>query len=468
MDGGSIMPVVAGEVAATVALEPSGTDVTGLLLKVLLLVVLIAINAFFAASEIAVISVNEGRVRKLAEDGNKKASRLLKLTSNTGSFLSTIQVAITLSGLLASASAAQSFVDPVANIFCSPISPSRGAVEAVVLIAITLLLSFFTLVFGELVPKRVAMQKPEKTALAISGFITFCSKIFAPFVWLLTKSTNGILRIFGVDPNRTGDEVTEEEIRFMVEEGEEAGVVEESEKQMIENVFELNDIRISEIMTHRTEVVAIPVDEDINEAVAIAIEQGYSRIPVYEDTIDDIIGMLYVKDLLKFVTGKVPKDFDIKTILRPVYFVPDTNTADEVLRELQKRRQHIAIVLDEYGGTAGLITMENLLEAIVGNIQDEYDNEDEDIVKLDENVFIIDGSSDLEEVSESIDCKLPEGEYSTLAGMLIDKLDRVPEDGETPVVEFDKMRFEILKVEDHRIVSVKIIKEDGENSADSE
>lgn len=451
------MPVVTGGAAVAAVNNSTDVDTMGIVLKILLLLVLIAVNAFFAASEIAVISVNEGRIRKLSEEGNKKATKLMKLTSNTGAFLSTIQVAVTLSGLLASASAAQSFVAPVANIFCNPASASRGPVEAVVLIAITLILSFFTLVFGELVPKRVAMQKPEKTALAITGFINVFAKVFAPFVWLLTKTTNGVLRLFGVDPNHTGDEVTEEEIRIMVEEGEEAGVVDESEKQMIDNVFELNDIRIREIMTHRTEICAISVEDDINDAVELAIEQGYSRIPVYEDTIDDIIGMIYVKDLLKFVTGKVPKDFDIKSILRSVYFVPDTNTADEVLRELQKRRQHIAIVLDEYGGTAGLITMENLLEAIVGSIQDEYDDEDEEIVKVDENVFDIDGSSDIQEVSESIGCVLPEGEYSTLAGMLIDKLDRVPEDGETPVVEFDGMRFEILKVEDHRIVNVRII-----------
>ena len=458
MDGGSIMPVLTGTTGVPLSGASGGGTATGILLRILLLIVLIAINAFFAASEIAVISVSEGKVRKQAEDGSKKAKRLVKFLDNPAKFLATIQVGVTLAGLMASASAAKSFVTPVSNLFCDPASASRGAVEVIVLIALTLILSFMMLVFGELVPKRIAMQKAEKMALAVTGVVTGISKLFAPFVWLLTKTTNGVLRLCGVDPNRNSEEVTEEEIRIMVEEGEEAGVVEQSEKEMIDNVFELNDIHVSEIMTHRTEIEAISVEDGIDEAVEIAIKEGYSRIPVYEDTIDDIIGVLNVKDLLKFVTKNAPKNFNIKTILRPVYFVPDTNTADEVLRELQARRQHIAVVLDEYGGTAGIVTMEDLLEAIVGNIQDEYDHEDEEIVKVDESVFVIDGASDLEEVSESIGVDLPEGEYSTVGGMIIDRLDRVPEDGETPVVEFDGLRFEVLKVEDHRIQSVRIIK----------
>ncbi len=467
MDGGSIMPVLAGTSAADAASQVSdGGDLTGILLRILLLIVLIAVNAFFAATEIAVISVSEGKVRKMAEEGGRKAKRLLKFIDNPAKFLATIQVGVTFAGLMASASAAKSFVTPVSNLFCEPSSASRGAVEVAVLIGLTLLLSFLMLVFGELVPKRIAMQKSEKLALAVSGVVTGISKIFAPFVWLLTKTTNGVLRVCGIDPNLNSEEVTEEEIRIMVEEGEEAGVVEQSEKEMIDNVFELNDIRVSEIMTHRTEIEAISVEDGIDEAVDIAIKEGYSRIPVYDDTIDDIIGVLYVKDLLKFVTKNAPKNFNIKTILRPVYFVPDTNTVSEVLRELQSRRQHIAVVLDEYGGTAGIVTMEDLLEAIVGSIQDEYDNEDEEIVKVDESVFVIDGASDLEEVSESIGVELPEGEYSTVGGMLIDRLDRVPDDGETPVVEFDGLRFEVLKIEDHRIQSVRITKlPEGEEAA---
>ena len=463
MDGGSIMPVLAGGNAANAAAQVSGGDTTtGIVLRILLLIALIAVNAFFAASEIAVISVSEGKMRKQAEEGSKRAKRLVKFLDNPAKFLATIQVGVTLAGLMASASAAKSFVTPVSDLFCDAASASRGAVEVIVLVAITLLLSFMMLVFGELVPKRIAMQKSEKLALAVTGVVTGISKIFAPFVWLLTKTTNGVLRLCGVDPNRNSEEVTEEEIRIMVEEGEEAGVVEQSEKEMIDNVFELNDIRVSEIMTHRTGIEAISVKDGIDEAVEIAIKEGYSRIPVYEDTIDDIIGVLYVKDLLKFVTKNAPKNFNIKTLLRPVYFVPDTNTVSEVLRELQTRRQHIAVVLDEYGGTAGIVTMEDLLEAIVGNIQDEYDHEDEEIVKVDESVFVIDGASDLEEVSESIGVELPEGEYATVGGMIIDRLDRVPEDGETPVVEFDGLRFEVLKVEDHRIQSVRITKLPGD------
>ena len=286
------MPVLAGASAVDTASQVSEDgELTGILLRILLLIVLIAVNAFFAASEIAVISVSEGKIRKMAEDGGKKAKRLMKLIDNPAKFLATIQVGVTFAGLMASASAAKSFVAPVSNLFSDPASASRGAVEVAVLIVLTLLLSFMMLVFGELVPKRIAMQKSEKLALAVSGFVTGISKIFAPFVWLLTKTTNGVLRLFGVDPTLNSEEVTEEEIRIMVEEGEEAGVVEQSEKEMIDNVFELNDIRVSEIMTHRTEIEAISVEDGIDEAVGIAIKEGYSRIPVYEDTIDDIIGV---------------------------------------------------------------------------------------------------------------------------------------------------------------------------------
>lgn len=460
------MPVMAGAAGILSAPDETTGGLTSVLLKILLLIVLIAINAFFAASEIAVISVSEGKMKRQAEEGSRKAAKLMKLIGNPGKFLATIQVGVTLAGLLASASAAKSFVAPVSDLICDAASASRGAVEAVVLVVITMLLSFMMLVFGELVPKRIAMQKAEKVALSVTGIVVGIATVFAPFVWLLTKTTNGVLRLFGIDPNRNEEEVTEEEIRIMVEEGEEAGVVEESEKQMIDNVFELNDIRVSEIMTHRTELAAISADDTLDEAVRIATEEGYSRIPVYEETVDNIIGVLYVKDLLKFVTKNAPKDFDIKTILRPVYFVPDTNTADEVLAELQSRRQHFAVVLDEYGGTAGIVTMEDLLEAIVGSIQDEYDDEDEEIIKVDESVFVIDGASDLEEVSESIGVELPEGEYSTVGGMIIDRLDRVPDDGETPSVEFDGLRFDVLKIEDHRIQSVRITKLDATEAAD--
>ena len=460
------MPVMAGAAGILSAPDETTGGLTSVLLKILLLIVLIAINAFFAASEIAVISVSEGKMKRQAEEGSRKAAKLMKLIGNPGKFLATIQVGVTLAGLLASASAAKSFVAPVSDLICDAASASRGAVEAVVLVVITMLLSFMMLVFGELVPKRIAMQKAEKVALSVTGIVVGIATVFAPFVWLLTKTTNGVLRLFGIDPNRNEEEVTEEEIRIMVEEGEEAGVVEESEKQMIDNVFELNDIRVSEIMTHRTELAAISADDTLDEAVRIATEEGYSRIPIYEETVDNIIGVLYVKDLLKFVTKNAPKDFDIKTILRPVYFVPDTNTADEVLAELQSRRQHFAVVLDEYGGTAGIVTMEDLLEAIVGSIQDEYDDEDEEIIKVDESVFVIDGASDLEEVSESIGVELPEGEYSTVGGMIIDRLDRVPDDGETPSVEFDGLRFDVLKIEDHRIQSVRITKLDATEAAD--
>lgn len=460
------MPVMAGAAGILSAPDETTGGLTSVLLKILLLIVLIAINAFFAASEIAVISVSEGKMKRQAEEGSRKAAKLMKLIGNPGKFLATIQVGVTLAGLLASASAAKSFVAPVSDLICDAASASRGAVEAVVLVVITMLLSFMMLVFGELVPKRIAMQKAEKVALSVTGIVVGIATVFAPFVWLLTKTTNGVLRLFGIDPNRNEEEVTEEEIRIMVEEGEEAGVVEESEKQMIDNVFELNDIRVSEIMTHRTELAAISADDTLDEAVRIATEEGYSRIPVYEETVDNIIGVLYVKDLLKFVTKNAPKDFDIKTILRPVYFVPDTNTADEVLAELQSRRRHFAVVLDEYGGTAGIVTMEDLLEAIVGSIQDEYDDEDEEIIKVDESVFVIDGASDLEEVSESIGVELPEGEYSTVGGMIIDRLDRVPDDGETPSVEFDGLRFDVLKIEDHRIQSVRITKLDATEAAD--
>ncbi|MBP0990408.1 MAG: HlyC/CorC family transporter [Oscillospiraceae bacterium] len=440
--------------AANAATEQAGGS--SIFLKIVILIVLILLNAFFAMSEIAIITLNDNKLKKQTEEGNKKAIRASKLTADPSRFLATIQIGVTLSGFLASAVAADSFAKMIVNAFsATTISPSL--IHSVALILITLILSYFTLVFGELVPKRIAMQYPEKIAFSVSGILLFFSKILRPFVALLAASTNLAVKAFGIDPNQEPEEVTEEEIRMMVDVGNEKGVIEKSQKDMINNIFEFDDKTVEEVMTHRTEIVSVEIGDTIADIMDVAINEGYSRIPVYEETIDNIVGIVYVKDLLKFVNEAAPQNFSIKDYLRPALYVPASNGCKEVFVELKRQKIHMAVAVDEYGGTAGIVTMEDLLEAIVGNIQDEYDEEEEEISKIDENTFTIEGSASLEEIQELFGIEPPneEADYETLGGMIMDILGRIPGEDEHPSVVVGNVEFTVEKVEDRRIMSVK-------------
>ncbi|MGB4491368.1 MAG: hemolysin family protein, partial [Halanaerobiales bacterium] len=423
----------------------------------MLLVLLIALNAFFAASEIALISLNENKLRYMAEEGNKKASQLLKILGDPSKFLATIQIGITLAGFLASAFAADTFAEPLVELIKKTQIPvSETVLKNIAVIFITLVLSYFTLIFGELVPKRLAMKKTETISFFVVSPLIALSTVTSPFVKLLSVSTNFVVRLFGIDPAAEEEMVTEEEIRMLVDVGEEKGAIDENEREMINNIFEFDNKEVCDIMTHRTEIVGIPITASIKEIMDIVKEAKFTRYPVYEENIDDIIGILNIKDFIQLTEDR--NDFCLKNIIRQPYFVPSSKKADELFRELQSTKTHMAVVIDEYGGTAGIVTIEDLLEEIVGNIFDEYDEEEKEFEKLDENTFIISGVTSLDRVTEVLDVDLPVDDYDTLSGFIIGQLGRIPEEGETPEVEFEEIVFKVEKVEEKRIARVKACK----------
>lgn len=432
-------------------------DPGSIILKLVLLFVLIIVNAFFAMSEIAIISLNDNVIDKLADEGHKKAKQVKRLTENPSNFLSTIQIGVTLAGFLTSASAATSFAQLLTNALVklgTTIPPS--VINGFSVVLITVIISYFSLVLGELAPKRIAMQKSEKIAYAVVGFLLFFKKITSPFVKVLSASTNLIVRLFGVDPNANEDVVTEEEIRMMVDVGQEKGVIEDHQKEMIDNIFDFDDIDVSDIMTHRTDMFAVEDTDTLKDVVKISIEEGYSRIPVFHEDPDNIIGIVYIKDLLKYISSSLPKDKGPKDVMRHAYYVPFSKNCGELFNEMCEKRVQMAVVVDEYGGTAGIVTMEDLLEAIVGNIQDEYDNEDEEIVAVNDNLFTVDGTAAIEEVNELVSEIIPEGDYETLGGFIISQLGFLPKNGDMNVVEFKNLKLTILNVEDRRIGKVRV------------
>ncbi len=432
-----------------------------IILKLVLLFVLIFFNAFFAMSEIAIISLNDTKMQKLAEEGNKKAKQIVKLTENPNRFLSTIQIGVTLAGFLASASASQNFADLLVNALKHTAIVNvipESVINGISVVLITIITSYFSLVLGELAPKRIAMQVPEKVSFKVVGILLFIAKITKPFVKVLSVSTNGVVRLLGFDPNADEENVTEEEIRMMVDVGGEKGVIEDSQKEMIDNIFEFDDLDAGDIMTHRTDMTAIEVSRSLEEVAELAIENGYSRIPVYEDDPDSIVGVLYAKDLLKYVGHNIPADLTISKVMRKALYVPETQSCGDLFKAMNDSHTQFAVVVDEYGGTAGIVTLEDVLESIVGNIQDEYDDEDEEIVQINETTFTIDGITDLDEVDELVGTKLPEGDYDTLGGFVISLLGYLPSesDPEPAVAEYDNLRFTVLNFEDRRIGEIKV------------
>lgn len=428
-----------------------------MLSQLIILAVLIFLNAFFAASEIAFISLNDTKIEKQAKDGNKKAKQIEKMLKTPSKFLATIQIGITLAGFLSSAFASDTFAEKLAPILfqCMPFL-SLGVWKSISIIIITIILSFFTLVFGELVPKRLAMKNYEKIAFGTIGIIRAISIITSPFVKFLTLLTNSISKLFGVGENEE-ESVTEEEIKMMVDQGEEKGTIKEEEKELINNVFEFNDITASEIMKHRKDIFAVDINisnDELMEELSKE-EYRYSRIPVYDETIDEIKGILYIKDVLKNI-GK--KNFKVKNVVKDAYFVSQTRLINEVFKELQKNKMQIAIIIDEYGGTAGLITMEDILEELVGDIYDEYDKEEKEFEKIDENTYIIVGSMPIYDVNKLLNANIPEGDYDTLSGFLQEKLGRIPEEEENPIIETKEVTYKIEKYEDKRILKVKACK----------
>lgn len=432
-----------------------------MLSQLIILAILILLNAYFAASEIAFISLNDAKIEKQAREGNKKAKQIEAMLKSPSKFLATIQIGITLAGFLSSAFASDAFAEKLApSLYTLMPFLSLAVWKSISIIIITIILSFFTLVFGELVPKRLAMKHYEKISFATIGVIRMISIITSPFVKLLTFVTNTISKIFGVGESDEG-EVTEEEIKMMIDQGEEKGTIKEEEKELINNVFEFNDITVSEIMRHRKDIFAVDINISNEELVQELIDSQYrySRIPVYDETIDEIKGILYIKDVMKNINNK---DVKVKDLVKDAYFVSQSRLINEVFKELQKHKMQMAIILDEYGGTAGIITMEDILEELVGDIYDEYDKEEKDFEKIDENTYILSGSMPIYDVNKLLDAKIPEGDYDTISGYLQEELGRIPEDEEKPIIETDTVTYKIEQYEDKRIIAIKACKNNNE------
>ena len=422
-------------------------------MQILVLLLLILLNAFFAATEMAFVSLNDTKISVKAKEGDKTYKKIEKMLKSPSKFLATIQIGITLAGFLSSAFASDVFASKLAVVLYDVTKVlSVTTWQNIAIIIITIILSYFTLIFGELVPKRIAMENAEKFSKFSITIITILAKIMSPFVKFLTWSTDVVSKLFGVK-KESEETVTEEEIRMMVDVGKEKGTINREEKEMINNVFELNDREVSEIMTHRTEIFALDKEMTVSE-VSKKLQEGdyrYSRIPVYEEGIDNIQGILYIKELLR--TKSTTK---IKKIIKDTMFVPESKRIDELFKEMQKKKIQIAIVLDEYGGTAGLVTMEDVLEAIVGDIFDEYDPVEEEYEKIDENTYIVDGQMSIFDFEKLLDIKEIETEYDTVSGYLMELLDRIPTEEENPVIETEHFVFKIEEFDDRRIAKVKV------------
>ena len=430
--------------------------------KLILQFVLIAVNAFFAAAEIAIISLNTNKLQREAEDGDKVAAKLLRLQSEPTDFLSTIQIGITLAGFLGSAFAADNFAEMLSDWVYHDLGWrffDYGVFNTVAIVLITILLSYFTLVLGELLPKRIAMQKPREVARVTSGVVLGISVVMKPFIRFLSFSTNAVLRLFRFKLEAEKEEVTEEEIRMMVDIGEEKGAIDAAEKTMIENVFEFNNTDASDVMTPFVDVVAIPVDASDSEVREVIKETGRSRYPVYGEDKNDVLGFLYARDFL--LSRSHDETTAIKEMLRPAYFVPESIRTDKLFREMQTTKRHVAMVIDEYGAVAGIITLEDLLEEIVGNIYDEYDEAEEPaVVPLGDGVFRVSGSAEIEELCEAIDLVLPEEEldFHTLGGLVYSRLGVVPDDNTELDLEAYGLLIHVDKILDRRIESAIVRK----------
>ncbi len=423
-----------------------------ILWQLLLQLLLIIINAVFACAEIAVISMNDTKLAKLSAAGNKSAVRLSKLTSQPARFLATIQVGITFAGFLGSAFAADNFSDRlVAWLIKVGVKIPEATLDSISVIIITLILSYFTLVLGELVPKRIAMKNSEKLALTMSGLIYFISKAFAPLVSLLTLSTNSILRLAGIDPHSVDDEITEEEIRMMVDEGSEKGAIDVDEKVLIQNVFEFDDKTAREIMTHRTEVSLLWLDESMEQWEKTIVESRHNIYPVCDETTDDIVGILVSKDYFR-IKDKTRENV-IKTAVKPAYFIPESVRADVLFRNMKKSRNHFAIVLDEFGGMNGIITMNDLLEQLVGDLEDDITVPAEPLTieRVDSQTWKIRGYAPLGDVVEQLGIQLPEDDYETFGGFVFSMLGYVPDDGCTPEIDEYGLHIKVIEIKEHQL-----------------
>ena len=421
-------------------------------LLILLQVVLIAANAVFACLEIAVISMNDRRLERLAKTGNRRAARLKRLTEQPARFLATIQVAITLSGFLGSAFAAENFSEYLAEPLRAWLGGSAQMWNSVSIVLITLLLSYVTLVFGELVPKRLAMRKAEPLALGMSGLVCAIARLCAPVVWLLTVSTNAVLRLLGIDPTKEDNEVTEEEIRMTVDVGCEKGAIDTEERTFIQNVFEFDDLTAGEIATHRTDVSALWLEDSDETWEKTLHETRHSRYPICDGSIDKVVGVLIAKDWFRLTDRS--RQAAMAKAVRPAVFVPEGVKADVLFRDMKRRHNPFAVVCDEYGGMSGVITMSDLVECLVGETPDEDSAAGEptpDVEKVGPDIWRVQGSAPLDEVAKALGVPIDAEDCDTFGGFLLAQLGAIPADGTPAKVQTDRLSVEIPEVRDKRV-----------------
>jgi len=431
----------------------SDPDAENIIFQIFILVVLTFINAFFSCAEMAMVSVNKNKIRRMAEEGKKSAKLVQKFFDDPTKFLSTIQVAITLAGFFSSASAATGLSHPLGNWLTSRNIPYG---EQLALISITLVLSYFTLVFGELVPKKIALQKPETISMLAVKPIKFVSRIASPFIHLLTFSTKIFTKPFGLDGGNTEEMLSREELKTLVSEGQAHGVLNRQEKEMINSIMEFDDKTAKEIMTPRINVFAIDIAEPKEEYISELLNTKYTRIPVYEEDIDNVIGILFIKDYLKEAIKNGVDKVDIKHILRKPYLVPESKIIKDLFRELQQSKKQIAVLIDEYGGLSGIVTMEDLVEEVMGDIEDEYDPVSYKIKKLDDSTYMIDGLLTIDELNNRLDLNLYSENYDTISGYLIDHIGSIPLEHDDRTIEIDNLIFKLESIKHKRIDKVKL------------
>jgi putative hemolysin len=438
--------------------------------QVLFLVVLTFLEGFFVAAEIALVSIRRSRVEQLVDEGRPGARRVQRLLADPSRFLAVSQLGLTVIGFLASAFAAVTLTEDLSRLLAS-VGMDAGTADAIALIVVTVLLALFTIVFAELVPKTLALAHPERFALTLAAPLDVLGRILAPLVALLTGITRAVTRMLGADVTSEA-QITAEELRLIVERGGEQGILEAEEEQMINAVIELGDRRVHEVMVPRIAIVALPASSSFDEVLERIIEVGHSRVPVYERSVDEVVGILYAKDLLPFLKTTVTETPDLRTLLRTPVFVPESMSIDDLLHEFQRRKVHIAIVLDEYGGTAGLVTIEDLLEEIVGEIQDEYDEEEPLIERLADDRARVDGRASVEDMLDIWDLKVPledEDEYDTVGGLVYHRIGGVPQPGDE--IHVDGLRLTVETTDSRRVGKVLVVRErqvDHESSADGD
>ncbi len=441
---------------------------SGALPELGLIAILVVLNGIFSATEIALVTLRRSRIQQLIDEGNRAAVRVQHLKGNPGRFLAVIQIGINFLGFLASAFAAVSLVDGAADVL-RQFGPLANAAEGIALVVVTILLTLFTIVFGELVPKQIGLAHAERVALSTSRFMEVLGTLLGPLVGALTTVTRWVSRLFRADVP-ADERISSEELRLIIEQGGEQGILEAEEEQMIHAVIELGDQRVHEVMVPRTAMVSLTADATIGDAIDAIVTEGHSRIPVYEGTVDEIIGIVYAKDLLPFLKAGAPDPPAMRSLLRTPVFVPESMSVDDLLHELQRRKVHIAIVLDEYGGTAGLVTIEDLLEEIVGEIQDEYDEEEPMIVRLSDDEARVDGRAAVDDLSELFETPVPledEDEYDTVGGLIYHRIGGVPKPGDQ--VSLDGLTLTVESTDGRRVSKVLVVRSREESEpADDE